>query len=205
MLGTACATAAPAAAGDAAALLATAESLRTEAALLLGRRGAAAAVDTVCGAAVPVPVDVELNLVLPSPLAVAAAVPAVSPAGLGLLALTTRRLTAPGWPLAVLAAASPAVAAAPEDDPSPAELSAVLLLAARGLVPAARTLPEGDLTPCCLEPERLLKVACSDFTSLFFLFFLPRRSWASSRKDREMPAALITASWSPGDMMCNSY
>lgn len=67
--------------------------------------------------------------------AAAAAAPELpaAAAGLGLRVFTTRRLTVPGFPLAVINAAAFA-----EDDAVPAELSAVVDLAARGVAPATR-------------------------------------------------------------------
>jgi hypothetical protein len=92
-----------------------------EALLLLCLREAASA----CGAAADVPAGAELEVLL-----VAAA---AEPAGLGLLAFTTRRLTVPDSPFVADAAADDVEGA------GAAELSAVLEgLAARGFVPAER-------------------------------------------------------------------
>jgi hypothetical protein len=63
------------------------------------------------------------------------------------------------------------------------------------------TLPEGDLTPCCLEAARLSTSESSACVLRFFLFLLLRSRRASSRRDSEMPAALINASRLFGDMV----
>lgn len=132
--------------------------------------------------------------------AAAPELPAVAVAGLGLRVFTTRRLTVPGFPFVVVPAA-----AFDEADAVRAEVSAVVGLAARGVAPATRDLPEGDLTPCCLDPARFVNVPSSEFGLLFFLFFLRRNSRASSSSDSEMPAAPNKANRLFGDMVNPSH
>lgn len=67
------------------------------------------------------------------------------------------------------------------------------------------TLPEGDLTPCCLDPARFVNVPSSKCGLLFFLFFLRRNSRANSSSDSEMPAAPNNASRLLGDMVIPSH